>query len=232
LRLGFRLVKGLSEPVALRIVAAREAQPFVSVEDCCRRARLGTREAKILAEAGAFRSLSSHRREAWWDAALDQEPAPLLAAEPVVEAAAVLVPPTLSEIVVSDYRTCSLSLAAHPLSLLRPDLAARGCLQNGGLRMARHGEVVRIAGLVINRQRPGTASGIIFMTLEDETGFANLIVRVKEQEKFRRAILGSRLLLVRGRVERAKDVVHVLLLEAEDLTAMVSEVETSSRDFH
>jgi len=89
-----------------------------------------------------------------------------------------------------------------------------------------------IAGLVINRQRPSTASGIIFMTLEDETGYANLIVRVKEQERFRREILGSRLLCVRGRVEKAKDVVHVLLLEASDLTALIRDVETSSRDFH
>ena len=85
---------------------------------------------------------------------------------------------------------------------------------------------------MINRQRPSTASGIIFMTLEDETGYANLIVRVKEQERFRTAILASRLLHVRGRVEKAKDVVHVLLLEASDLTALIRDVETSSRDFH
>jgi error-prone DNA polymerase len=232
LRLGFRLVKGLSESSALRIVAARDSQRFLSVEDCCRRAQISTRESKILADAGAFRSLSGHRREAWWDAALDHGPAPLLAGEPVVEPAAILAPPTLAETVVSDYRTCSLSLEAHPVSLIRADLAGMGCRPNASLRNARHGDVVRIAGLVINRQRPGTASGIIFMTLEDESGFANLIVRVKEQEKFRHAILGSRMMLVHGRVERAKDVVHVLLLEAADLTSMVAAVETSSRDFH
>jgi error-prone DNA polymerase len=186
----------------------------------------------VLAASGAFEALSRHRRHAWWDAALDQAPAPLLEDEPVVEAEPSLRPPSLAEIVVADYRTTALSLNAHPVGLLREQLHRRGCRPAADLRSARHGEVVRIAGLVINRQRPATASGIIFMTLEDETGFANLIVRVKEQERFRAAILASRLLAVRGRVERAKDVVHVLVLEAHDLSALVRDVETSSRDFH
>jgi error-prone DNA polymerase len=134
--------------------------------------------------------------------------------------------------VVADYRTCSLSLLSHPLALMREDLSRRGCRRIDEIKAARHGSRIRIAGLVINRQRPATASGILFMTLEDETGFANLIVRTREQERFRRAILGSRLLAVLGRVERAKGVVHVLVNEAEDLTELVRDVETSSRDFH
>jgi Helix-hairpin-helix motif/LAGLIDADG-like domain/Intein splicing domain len=232
LRLGFRMVKGLSKSAGEKIAAARAAAPFLSVEDCCRRARLTSRDAKVLAACGAFAPLSRHRRHAWWDAALDQGPAPLLAVEPVLEPTPELAAPSLAEIVVADYKTTSLSLNAHPLSLLREELRDRGCRQAADLGSARHGEVVRIAGLVINRQRPATASGILFMTLEDETGFANLIVRVKEQELFRAAILGSRLLSVRGRVERSNDVVHVLVLEAHDLSALIRDVETSSRDFH
>jgi error-prone DNA polymerase len=226
------MVKGLSKDVAKRIVDARDEERFRSVEDCCRRASLVPKDAKILAEAGAFQSLEEERRQAWWDAALDQSPTPLLSDEPVVEERAVLERSTLQELVVADYRTVSLSLLAHPLSFLRGELEARGCRPIAGIKAARSGEVILIAGIVINRQRPGTASGILFMTLEDETGFANLIVRVQEQEKFRRAILGSRLLEIRGRVERAKEVTHVLLIEAHDLTDLIREVDTSSRDFH
>jgi error-prone DNA polymerase len=232
LRLGFRLVKGLSKHAAGRILAARSERPFASVEDCCRRAGLATRDAKILADCGAFESLSRHRRDAWWDAALDQRPSSLLADEPLVEEPPVLEEPALAELVVADYRTCSLSLLAHPLSLLREELSRQGWRPLADVREARHGTVMRIAGLVINRQRPGTASGVLFMTIEDESGYANLIVRVKEQERFRRAILGSRLIAIRGRVERTKEVVHVLVIEAHDLTAMVGDVKTSSRDFH
>jgi error-prone DNA polymerase len=232
LRLGFRVVKGLSKQGAERIVAARRDRPFLSVEDCCRRAGLSTRDSKILADCGGFDSLSRHRRQAWWDAALDQTPSALLADEPLFEQEPDLEAASLAELVVADYRTCSLSLLAHPLSLLRDDLSKRGCRPIAEIKTARHGELIRIAGLVINRQRPATASGILFMTLEDESGYANLIVRLKEQERFRRAILGSRLLAVRGRVERAKEVVHVLVIEAHDLSSLVRDVNTSSRDFH
>jgi error-prone DNA polymerase len=222
LRLGFRLVKGLSRQAAARIVSTRGERPFASVEDCCRRAVLSARDARILAP---------NRRAAWWDAALDQSPSVLLANEPVPEPEPELAAPSLPELVVADYRTCSLSLLSHPLALLRDELRRRGCRPASDLGEARHGEVVRIAGLVINRQRPSTASGVLFMTIEDETGFANLIVRVKEQERFRKAILGSRLLCARGRVERANGVVHLLVLDALDLTELVRDVETSSRDY-
>jgi error-prone DNA polymerase len=232
LRLGFRMVKGLSQQAAVRIVAARASRPFSSVEDACRRSGLSGKDAKILAACGAFDGVSTHRRAAWWDAAIDPRPSALLASEPIEEESPDLRRPTLGETVVADYRAVGLSLDAHPLSLLRDELERQGWRPLDAIRKTAHRGSIRAAGLVINRQRPSTASGILFMTIEDESGYGNLIVRVPEQEKYREAILASRLIAIEGRVERAKGVVHVLVRGAWDMSALISAIPTSSRDFH
>jgi len=238
LRLGLRLVKGLSSAAAVRIAEARATRPFESVDDCRRRANLNRREGTLLAAAGAFASLALHRRAAWWDAAIVNEDAPLYD-EAASRAPSIDPPdpprlpaPSLPEIVAADYTLTGLSLAAHPLVFLRDRLARLGVQPAATLRDASHGHTVAVAGLVLHRQRPATASGVLFMTLEDETGVANVIVRLREQARHREAILTGRLLLVRGRVERTGEVVHLLAQRIDDLTAFVARVPTSSRDFH
>ena len=233
LRLGLRMVKGLAREAAERIVAARTERPFESVEDLKRRARLTRRDGLLLAGAGVLRRLAPHRRAAWWDAATIREDAPLFEKSPPPrEEAPRLSPESPAEAVVQDYARTGLSLRAHPMSFLRRRLAALRARPIGDLEKLPHGARVAVAGLVINRQRPATASGVLFMTLEDETGHANLVVWRREQEKHRLAVLGGRLLLVKGKVERDGAVVHLLAERIDDLTELVKRVPTTSRDFH
>jgi error-prone DNA polymerase len=230
-RLGFSRVRGLGRAAAERIVAARAVQTFRSVEECVRRARLARRDATRLAAAGAFAALEGNRREAWWEAAPGAEEAPLFAVHGG-DTTPELPAPTSPEIVVADYSLTGLSLEAHPLFFLREALARRGVVPAAALRTAPHGSTRAVAGLVLHRQRPATASGILFMTLEDESGVANLIVRRREQERHRAAVVSGRLLVVRGRVERAEGVVHVVARRFDDLTGLIADLPTSSRDFH
>jgi error-prone DNA polymerase len=236
LRLGLRMVKGLTKAAAQRLVEARRESPFESVDDCRRRTRLDRRQATLLASAGAFAPLERNRHAAWWDAAPALKASRLFDGAPPLEVEApVLAEPTLPERVVADYALTGLSLEAHPLSLLRPRLAALGarpCAVLKDVKAAPHGSRLKIAGLVLLRQRPATASGVLFMTLEDESGIANLVVWRREQEVYRAAVLESRLLLVSGRVERDGEVVHLLARRLEDLTQLVRAVPTTSRDFH
>jgi error-prone DNA polymerase len=232
LRLGLRMVKGFSEDVALRLVTAREARPFDSVEDCKRRARLSNREAKLLASAGAFSALISNRRTASWDAALPRDDSPLfrdLPAEP--EPRPRLRAPVLAETIAADYLSTGLSVFGHPVAVFRSELARAGIRPAVALPKIPHGRFVTVAGVVINRQRPGTANGILFMTLEDETGHINLILHPSVQERFRREVLGGRLLAVRGRLERSHDVTHLVVSSIEDLTHLIARIPTPSRDF-
>jgi error-prone DNA polymerase len=234
LRLGLRMVKGLAREAAERVVVARAERAFESVEDLKRRARLTRRDGLLLAGAGALRRLAPHRRAAWWDAATIREDAPLFEkSPPPKEEAPRLSPESPAEAVVQDYALTGLSLRAHPMSFLRRRIAALRARPIGDLETILHGARVIVAGLVINRQRPATASGVLFMTLEDETGHANLVVWRREQEKHRLAVLGGRLLLVKGKVERDDDaVVHLLAERIDDLTELVKRVPTTSRDFH
>jgi error-prone DNA polymerase len=236
LRLGMRQVKGLSRQAAERIVAARRERPFVSVDDVKRRAQLSRRDAQLLAAAGAFRRLAPHRRAAWWDAtALDGE-APLFANGPPAGESKVerpaLSPESAPEIVVQDYALTGLSLEAHPMRFLRKRVAALKAVTAAQLAKLPQGRRVAVAGIVINRQRPATASGVLFMTLEDESGHVNVVVWRREQERHRLAVLGGRLLLIKGKVEREGEVVHLLAERIEDLTELVKKVPTTSRDFH
>ncbi len=232
LRLGLQLIKGVSPASVARLLAARAQQPFVDVEEVTRRAQLPRRDARLLAEAGAFGALAAHRRAAWWQAAPAGEAAPLFE-KAVVDtvAAPSLPPPREEELVVADYALTGLTLHSHPLRFLRSRVAQLGGAPCSVLARALQGARTAVAGLVLHRQKPGTASGVLFMTLEDESGVANVIVREREQQRHRLAVISGRLLLVRGKVERVGDVVHLLAERVADLSEQVRRLATRSRDF-
>ncbi|HVI58940.1 MAG TPA: error-prone DNA polymerase [Luteimonas sp.] len=231
IRLGLRQVRGLSEGVANAIVAARAQAPFRSVADLCLRASLDEKARRALAEAGALRSLAGHRNDARWQVAGIERQRPLLPGSPA-EAPVELPAPGAGEEILSDYRATGLSLAAHPLSLLRGALRARRVLGSDELRGQRHGRSVYTAGIVTQRQRPGTASGTVFVTLEDEHGMVNVVVWPHVAQRRRKALLGSTLLAVRGRWEQVDGVEHLIARDLEDLSGMLGGLRAESRDFH
>ncbi len=260
LRLGLRQIDGLPEHAAARLVAAREEHgPFGDVRELRDRAGLSPAIIERLAAADAFTSLQLPRRQALWDArSLIAAPdLPLFAharsRDEGAEAAATRLPQMpLSEEVVTDYQTQRLSLKAHPLAFLRASLAERGFTRCADLRSRKLRAMVQVAGVVLIRQRPGSAKGVVFVTIEDETGVANVVVWPDMTAKFRKAVMGARLLEVRGRVERDDEVIHVIAAHIHDASgdlALLSEglepageghgghprtvrVIPKSRDFH
>ncbi len=232
LRLGLRLVKGLSKSGAERLVEARTTEAFMDVQDLIRRAELNRRDLEALAAADALVQLAGQRPQAYWAVLGIEAPTPLLAATTVQEASPLLRRPTEGEAIVADYGSLGLTLRRHPLALLRPKLARLAFLTAERILVLPHGEPVRAAGLVITRQRPGTATGVVFVTLEDETGYLNLIVWSSLVDRQRKELLGSRLLGVTGEVQREGEVVHVLARKLEDHTDLLGRLSTQSRDFH
>ncbi len=232
LRLGLRVVAGLSEAGAQRIADARRAAPFASVADLAHRAGLDRRDLARLAEADALAALAGHRHDAAWDVAGVERLPPLLSGSTFVEADPGLPPPTEGQDIVADYRALSLTLRRHPLSLLRGKLRQRRLATAAEIAQTPHGRIVRTAGIVIGRQRPDTSSGVVFVTLEDETGATNVIVWRDLGDRQRRELLGAKLLAVFGKVEREGQVVHVLAGRLADLSPMLGALVTRSRDFH
>jgi len=233
LRLGFRMLHGLSENHAERIVAARADGAFESMADFARRTALPRSVLGRLARAGAFGSLSlDHRQSLWQSLAQDPKPLPLLdGLPPADEKPSGLPPISPAETVLADYRAGGLSLRAHPISFLRERLARRGVIPAARLKTTPDGRPVRVAGIVLVRQRPGTARGITFVTLEDETGVANLIIRPDVWKRFREAALGATVLLAGGRLQRQQGVIHVLTSRLENLSEWMSTLGRQSRDF-
>jgi error-prone DNA polymerase len=232
LRLGLRLVSGLAETSAQRIVAARAAAPFASVADLAQRAQLDRHDLACLAKADALAGLAGHRHGAAWEVAGVEPLPPLLAGSAFADQDAALPAPTEGQDIVADYRALSLTLRRHPLALLREKLARRRLLTAAEIAAAPPGRIVRTAGMVIGRQRPDTASGVVFVTLEDETGATNVIVWRDVGDRQRRELLGAKLLAVFGRIEREGPVVHVLAGRLADLSPMLGDLKTHSRDFH
>ena len=205
LRLGFRQVAGLGEDDMKRFVARRGDRPYLDPVDVWRRGGLTKRQILALARADAFSSMGLSRRDVLWAVrAFSEAPLPLLETKPLRdrEPAVSLPKLTLGEQVVDDYASFAMSLRAHPVALLRPMLSQRRMAHSEKLREARSGDFLQMAGLVLVRQRPGTASGVVFVTLEDEFGIANLVVWPKVFEAHRRIVMGSRLLGVAGKVQR------------------------------
>jgi error-prone DNA polymerase len=228
-----RLVRGLSAEKVRGIEAAQREGPITSIRALARRPDVARETLLRLAAADAFRSLGLSRRDALWQIlALDERPAPLFAELEPREPRAALPPMPLDQAVVQDYDALGLSLTAHPIGLVRAELDALRISPNDRLKSTRHGRRIAIAGLVTHRQRPGTAKGIVFMTLEDETGTANLIIRPQVWERFR-AVGRSRIAVIaEGTVERQGDVVHVQVQRLSDLSARIAPVRAKSRDFH
>jgi error-prone DNA polymerase len=231
-RLGLLMVKGLSAAGARRVVDARAAAPFADVADLARRARLDRRDLGCLAAAGALNALAAHRRRAYWDVAGIDTRAHLLREAPVRETAPALAAPTEGEDLVADFASLGLTLGRHPLALLRDRLRDMGLATAAEVRAAPHGRRLRACGIVTGRQRPDTASGVVFVTLEDETGCVNVIVWRDLGERQRRELLGARLLAVHGVIEREGEVVHVVARRLADHSALLGQLLTRSRDFH
>ncbi|HET7064891.1 MAG TPA: OB-fold nucleic acid binding domain-containing protein, partial [Rudaea sp.] len=233
LRLGLRLIRGLPEATALRIVAARTAVPFRDVADLTARARLNAGERACLADAGALRSLSGHRHRARWDIAGTEQPLPVLADATTNEEQIRLRPPSLREDVMNDYATLGLSLTLHPLALIRPALVRRRVVPAlATIDISNHGRRMRCAGLVTVRQHPGTAKGVTFVTLEDETGHVNVVVWQSLAEKQHRVLLESAVMGVDGTLEAVDGVYHLIASRLHDYSALLPELAFASRDFH
>jgi len=232
LRLGLRMIGGLAEAAGARIVAARTQAAFTSVEDLARRAALNRRDLRCLAGGGALAALAGHRRQAHWAAAGIVQAAGVLREAPIDEPALALPPPGEGEDVVADYTSLGLSLGRHPLALLRPRLSSLGLLPAAAVHARAHGSRAHAAGLVTCRQRPDTASGVIFVTLEDETGCVNVVVWRDLVERQRRELLGARLLAVEGSVERDGEVVHLIARRLSDRSALLGRLLVPSRNFH
>jgi len=246
LRLGLRLVKSLSEAGAQRVVAARGQRPFASVQDLAERAVLDRGDLEALAAAGAFASLSGNRHLAFWEVAgTERRPPVPLPGVPVrgvleldtrtghaAEGQPLLPAPSEGERIVADYASIGLTLGRHPLALLREGLRKKQLLSADELKCVANGRVVRTAGIVLMRQRPQTASGVTFVTIEDETGQVNIIVWERVGREQRRPLLESRLLEVHGEWQRQQEVMHLIAHRLIDRTKMLGELLTRSRDFH
>jgi error-prone DNA polymerase len=234
LRLGFRLLTGFAQRHSLVIEEARRSGPFRSVEDFTRRTRLGKSTVAKLAEADAFASCGADRRLALWDA-LAQEKAPkertLFDEMDVQEEAPALPALAPEEQVFADYRAAGLSLKGHPLEFYRERLNQLGVVPIKQLEQLQHNRVVRVGGLVVLRQRPSTAKGITFVTLEDETGAANLVVFHQIWQQFYRIVRASPAWIVQGRLEKEGNVIHVIVSRVEDLGEKLRELKIKSRDF-
>lgn len=232
-RLGLNQVKGLADETAQRIEFERRKQPFASLDDLTRRVRPSRHELEALAAANALRSLAGHRREAVWAAARTEPTHDLLAQTEPAETAPKLAVPSEAQEILADYRSLGLTLQRHPLALLREQL--QGMRYRTARSLHRHtsaGRRVRACGIVVGRQRPGTAKGTVFVTLEDETGPVNVIIWPSLVEAQRRELLGAYLLGVEGEWQRANGVCNLVAHRLVDLSALLGSLRPKSRDFH
>jgi len=232
LRLGMRLVKGLRAEEAQRIVAARAERGFVSVAEVAERATLSQRAARALAMCGAFRSLTEHRNIAFWNALAVERAPQLPVAVPAGERSPALPAPSEWEEILRDYYQLGLSTGRHPLALLRPRLRSLGVLRRRDLESTDSGSHVCVSGLVTHLQHPQTANGVIFASLEDETGINNIIFWPDVFAAQRHRIIGTTLMIVLGELQNEQGVIHVVAERVEDYTHWVRRLPRKSRDFH
>jgi error-prone DNA polymerase len=240
-RLGLDRIPGLAAEAAERIGAARAQAPFLDAEDLARRASLNAHDLQCLAQADALRTLSGHRHEAAWSVAgIDTRPTPLLRDSRTAETALRLPAPAESEETLADYRALGLTLNRHPVALLRETLARFRVQPAVVLREYPNGRLARASGLVTHRQRPETAKGTMFVTIEDDTGTVNAIVWPSVVESQRQPLLAARLLTLYGRWQRQEGpegdrdgaVMHLVVMKAIDHSELLQGLATRSRDFH
>jgi error-prone DNA polymerase len=231
-RMGMSLARGMREDTARRIEVARAVRPFRDVADLGSRAQLDRHDLQVLAAANALKALAGDRRQALWAAVAAVPDKDLLRATAREEDAPMLVAPTEGQELIADYRATGLTLGRHPLALLRGKLQGMRLMTAEALMHFRNGQLARGCGIVTVRQRPGTANGVMFMTLEDETGSVNVIVWQSVLERHRREALGSSLLAVYGVWQREGDVKHLVAQRLVDVSHLLGELPTASRDFH
>ena len=237
-RLGLNMIRGLPRASALRMVESRDTTrspataSLESINDLSRRAALNQSDLQRLAAAGALATLAGHRHNAHWLAAGVQNQSQLLRDAPIIETPPQLPAPTEGQDIVADYTSTGLTLGRHPLALLRPRLQRMKLVTAAQLSQLADGDTVRAAGIVTCRQRPGTASGVVFVTLEDETGYVNVVVWSRLVERQRRELLGARLMGVEGKLQREGDVIHLIARRLTDHTRLLGTLATASRDFH
>ncbi len=231
LRLGFRLVRGLSQKYIERIVEARGDVPFTTFSEFVQRTGLRAAVLKRLSHADAFGSLALDRQATLWRSLPERGPLTLFDQFDQDEAEAALPTRSTLEEVLADYSTAGLTLRQHPVSFLRPMLetlkvapASRLCTMPNDCRL-------KVAGIVVMRQRPSTAKGITFVTLEDETGMVNMIVRQAVWERDRRVARGAIAMIAHGRLQRVGEIIHVLVSRMEDLSQQMGDFQANSRDF-
>ena len=239
IRVGLRQIKGLREEAGLRVEIG---QPYIDIDDLAQRAELSDQDLTFLARAGALKSLTGERYQAHWDAAGVDRPLELTANVISKYFTEVQRPdPTEGENTTSDYQYLGLSLGMHPVELLRQDDEFQRCIRNSQLNAARRGQIVEVVGLITCRQRPGSGAGVVFLTLEDETGNSNVVVWSALLERFRASILQSQLVRVKGVLDREGDVIHIILGFVEDMTHKLATIANRdrkqprlvrSRDFH
>jgi error-prone DNA polymerase len=235
IRLGMRLVKGFDKRAAERIVDARNNRPFSNLRDLTQRARLQQNQLSALIRANALRKLGSHRHQSHWQARAIETGGSLLEhheSTASLSDGVTLTPPSEISDLHADYNSIGLTLNRHPMAMLREQMPFRRCKTHQQLAILNHGRFVRTAGLVTGRQRPGTASGVIFLTLEDETGNTNIVVWRDLQTRFRQPLLTGKLLLVKGILEHQDSVTHVIAGEIIDYSHRLEGVTMRSRDFH
>jgi error-prone DNA polymerase len=231
-RLGLRMVSGLAEAQGLAITEQRAASgPYADVDELAHRANLPRRSMELLARAGALATLAGHRRSAHWGAIGIERLPGVLAGTSAREKPLGFAAPTEGEDIVADYRGMGLTLGRHPLALLRSKLNRLKAYRATALATLQSGLKIRVAGIVTHRQRPETASGVIFMSLEDETGTINLIVWPSVQHSQREALFGARLMVVQGELQSELGVIHVIAQKMRDYSHWLGRVRVESRDF-
>ena len=236
IRLGFRLIRSLSKSGAQRIVEQRHT-PYRQISDLRHRANLDKRDMEALAAADALASLSGHRFQSQWQIMALEAPKPLLQDERLQRADyfndnVALPAPAVAEEVLADYQSTGLTLRTHPMALLRSRPPFNRCKRHTDLPSVGNNRFVRIAGLVTCRQRPGSASGVLFLTLEDETGNSNIVVWKQTQQHFRQALMSAKLLLVKGTLETKDNVIHIVAGALLDYSSELEALPVQSRNFH
>jgi len=231
LRLGLRQIKGLSAVAGQAIVTERAKDRYESIQQLLERAGLNRSELSALAAAGALKTLAGHRHKARWAVAGVEEPTPLFTSMDRYEALPMLKRPTEGQDIVADYQSLGLTLGRHPMALIRAHLDAYRYVAADRLPALVSGRNIRIAGLVITKQRPGTASGVTFITIEDETGCSNLIVWKKIADEQRDVLLNARLLGVEGELQKEGKVIHVIARRLIDHSELLGELMVKSRNF-
>ena len=237
IRLGMHLVKGLNQTAADRIIAQRTIKPFNNIKDLVYRSKLNAIEKDALVQANALPRLANNRYQAQWQSLAIEQEKPLLHQLDTSEQKSDstefdIAAPTVVEDMIADYKTTGLTLNQHPMAIMRENHWIETCKRANQLRQMRQGQFVKVAGVVTCRQRPGTAAGVLFITLEDETGNMNIIVWKTTLEKFKKEILTSRLLLIKGVIERERKVVHVIAGHIQDISDKLPAFRRHSRDFH